>query len=68
MQPGNLAVTAKLKTARGHFAAGFPSSGYGSTGFIPSELTFSSEGCWEVSARIEEGQTVVFVVWVQESG
>jgi hypothetical protein len=67
LQPGNLAVTGRLKTAQGTFTAGFPSSGYGSTGFIPSELTFSSDGCWEVRASNENSQPLVFVIWVQES-
>lgn len=67
LQPGNLAVTGRLKTAQGTFKAGFPSSGYGSTGFIPSELTFSSEGCWEIRASNENSQPLVFVIWVQES-
>jgi hypothetical protein len=67
LQPGNLTVTGRLKTAQGTFTAGFPASGYGSTGFIPSELTFSSEGCWEVRASNEKSQPLVFVIWVQES-
>ena len=67
LQPGNLAVTGRLKTAQGTFTAGFPSSGYRSTGFIPSELTFSSEGCWEIRASNENSQPLVFVIWVQES-
>jgi hypothetical protein len=68
LHPGNLTVTAKLTTAQGTFTAGFPASGYPSTGFIPSELTFSSEGCWEVTAASTENrQPLVFVIWVQES-
>jgi hypothetical protein len=67
LQPGNLTVTASLMTAQGDFTAGFPASGYSSTGFIPSELTFSSEGCWEVRASNQNSQTLVFVIWVQES-
>ena len=68
MQPGSLTVTARLKTAQGTFTAGFPASGYPSTGFIPSELTFSSEGCWEVrAASNQNSHPLVFVIWVQES-
>ena len=66
LQPGSLSVTAGLKEGQGSFTADFPSSGYGSAGFIPSRLTFSAEGCWEVKASNETGEPLVFVIWVQE--
>ena len=67
LQPGNLSVTAALQTGQGSFTASFPPSGYGSTGFIPSELTFSTEGCWKVRASNQNSQPLVFVIWVQGS-
>ena len=68
LQPDNLTVTAQLTTAQGTFTAASPASGQPSTGFLPSELTFSSEGCWEVpAASTENRQPLVFVIWLQES-
>jgi hypothetical protein len=63
LRPGALSVTAELRPASGNF----PPSGYGSTGFVPSELTFSAEGCWEVTASVQNDQPLVFVIWVQET-
>jgi hypothetical protein len=67
LQPGTLTVTGTPETATGNLMADFPASGYGNTGFIPSALTFSSEGCWEVRASNKTGPPLVFVIWVQES-
>jgi hypothetical protein len=67
LKPGNLLVTAaELRTAGGRFTADFPPSGYGNAGFIPSRLTFSSEGCWAVKVSIENSQPLAFVLWVQQ--
>lgn len=37
-----------------------PPDGYGETGFHPGILTFPTEGCWEVTARIGDA-TLTFV-------
>lgn len=40
--------------------------GYGDTGFHPSSLTWPSEGCWEVTARVgDESLTfITLVIWL----
>lgn len=40
-----------------------PTEGYGDTGFTPSDVTFSSPGCWEVTGRAGEA-TLTFVTLV----
>ncbi len=40
-----------------------PDCCYGDTGFIPSALIFSSEGCWEVTGRVNKHQ-LTFVTLV----
>lgn len=41
-------------------------SGYGDSGFTPSGLMFSSEGCWQVTGAVS-GEELSFVVWVCET-
>lgn len=52
--------TALLDTLRG------PADGYGETGFNPAGLEFPSQGCWEVTASIDEARMtfVTLVVWL----
>lgn len=40
-------------------------SSYGAIGFIPSSLTFPTDGCWEITGRVGSGKLtfVVLVVW-----
>jgi len=43
---------------------GTPEEGYGPPGFIASEVTFPSDGCWEVTYRIAS-RSLTFVVDVE---
>lgn len=43
-------------------------SGYGKLGFQPSMLTFPTEGCWEVTGRIDNTATLTFVTKVTKIG
>jgi hypothetical protein len=47
----------RLATLRG------PADGYGETGFHPAGLTFPSQGCWEVTARLQDAE-MTFVTLV----
>ena len=42
--------------------------GYGATGFQASLLTFSSEGCWQVTGRVGEAELTFITRVVNENG
>jgi hypothetical protein len=42
-------------------------AGYPETGFLPTGLTFPSEGCWKVTGRIGNGRPLSFVAFVVRS-
>jgi hypothetical protein len=42
-------------------------AGYGDTGFQASGVTFPSEGCWQVTATVNQHTTLTFVTFVVEA-
>jgi hypothetical protein len=61
---GHLTVRGKrLDAPHEHLEAKIP-QGYGETGFQPSLLKFSSEGCWEITGSVGEA-ALTFVAKVQ---
>lgn len=60
---GQLTIRGKrISTPGGHFDAVVPPiDSYAPTGFIPSNLGFSSGGCWKVTGRLRSSTTVLYV-------
>jgi hypothetical protein len=42
-------------------------AGYGETGFQASGITFPSEGCWQVTAKVDHHTTLTFVTFVVDA-
>jgi hypothetical protein len=64
--PGTLAITARrLDGPSAGFHTQIP-DGYGTIGFVPSELIWPAPGCWQVTGTIS-GRSLTFVTRVEET-
>ena len=63
--PGQLSVEADLVGST-EKVEGIVPQGYGDSGFTPSGLLFSEEGCWRVTGSFAD-QELTFVLWVCET-
>jgi hypothetical protein len=63
---GRLQVTGrKLDGKPARLPADIP-DGYGSTGFVPSALSFASEGCWRITGRVVDAQLTFVTLVVKQ--
>ncbi len=49
---GPIMITGHRLDGQGSLRAEIHNEAYGSTGFVPSGLYFSSEGCWKIEATV----------------
>src|SRR6266508_204157 len=61
---GEVEISAERLDAKADRVRSRTTEGYGGFGFNPSEVTFSSEGCWRVSGDLG-GHVVSFVMYVR---
>ena len=53
MIPGSLTITGRRLDARASPLKSYIPVGYGHTGFQASGVTFPSEGCWQVTGKVD---------------
>jgi hypothetical protein len=54
-KPGTLTITGRRLDGPGRFSAWIPPPGsYPDTGFLPTGFTFSTGGCWQVTAHLRD--------------
>jgi hypothetical protein len=53
---GRIEITGRLLDREGADAYAEIPTGYGETGFHPTAIVFSGEGCWEVTGRVGEAK------------
>jgi len=63
---GNIDIVAERADQPIERVSARSSEGYGSTGFVPSAVMFSSDGCWRVTASLA-GRQLVFVMFVRRA-
>ena len=67
LKPGTLTVHGKRLDGPGTFRADIPAPGaYLDVGFMPTQLTFSTGGCWQVTGRLRNAK-VAFYVHIDDS-
>ena len=60
MVPGSLTITGRRLDAPAPPLKSYVPSGYGNTGFQASGVTFPSEGCWQITGKLDH-TSVTFV-------
>ncbi|MDQ2952494.1 MAG: hypothetical protein M3R54_09555 [Chloroflexota bacterium] len=65
--PGTVQITARSVDGASPEIRTSTTAGYGDSGFNPSGIDFTSEGCWRVNGNLE-GHQLTFVMLVRRSG
>jgi hypothetical protein len=63
---GNLAIDGKRMDATAPPVKAIVPDGFGATGFQPTTLVFSSEGCWQITGRVGDAR-LTFVTLVAKT-
>jgi len=63
MVPGRLRITGRRLDGTAAELHGYVPDGYGPTGFQASEVTFPTEGCWQMTGMVGQA-SLTFVTYV----